>query len=262
MKITLHMMKILCVFCAVLPWGLSAGSAASRVAPSQGDASRQNLVVVELFTSQGCSSCPPADDVLAEFSRQGDILALSYSVDFWDYLGWKDTFAQPDCVIRQRKYNIALGKSGIYTPQMIIQGARDLIGSRRQVARQMVARMRADMAARKQAAPDINFASSGKMINLRIGALMTGGGPVATIWVIGYDHEKTVAIASGELKGQVRKYHNVVQAIKRIGSWMGKDTRLTLSPQDIGDRDYDGYALLLQTRETGPIIAAAKLTMN
>jgi len=248
-------MKILSVFYAVMFLTFSI----SRAASPDGNTSPQNLVVVELFTSQGCSSCPPADDVLAGFSRQADILALSYSVDFWDYLGWKDTFAQPDCVIRQRKYNVSLGKSGIYTPQMIIQGARDLVGSRQRIAKRVVARMRADMTAQQPATPDIIFTLSGNMIDLRIGPRRTGSDIRATIWVIGYDYEKTVTITGGELKGQIRKYHNVVQAIKRIGSWRGEDIRLTLSRQDIGERDYDGYALLLQTRETGPIIAAAKL---
>ncbi len=251
-------MKILSVFCAVifLTFGIS------RAESPDGKLSLQNPVVVELFTSQGCSSCPPADDVLAEFSRQKDILALSYSVDFWDYLGWKDTFAQPDCVIRQRKYNISLGKSGIYTPQMIIQGTHDLVGSRQQTAKRMVARMRADMTARQQATPDIIFTLAGNMIDLGISPRKTGSSPRATIWIIGYDYEKTVTITDGELKGQIKKYHNVVQAIKRIGSWRGKDIRLTLSRQDIGERDYDGYALLLQTGGTGPIIAAAKLKLN
>lgn len=255
MKMILPMVRILSIFCGAMLWTISAGTG-----PAHGESSDENIVVVELFTSQGCSSCPPADDVLAEFSEQDNVLALSYSVDYWNYLGWKDTLAMTDCTVRQQKYNISLGKNGIYTPQMIIQGNHDLIGSRRSLARQTVTQTRMNMQPRQR--PEISFDPSGNMINLTISPGADSPVTTATIWIIGYDYEKTVTITKGELSGQVRKYHNVVQAIKRIGSWTGGDTRLTLSRQDIGERDYDGYALLLQASETGPIIAAAKLSLE
>lgn len=110
------------------------------------------------------------------------------------------------------------------------------------------------------AGPEITFDLSGDMIDLRISAHEYETS--ATIWVIGYDYEKTINIKSGELGGQVRKYHNVVQAIKRIGSWMGEEIKLTLSKKDIGEDEYDAYALLLQAQETGPIITAAKLSLK
>jgi len=221
----------------------------------------QNLVVVELFTSQGCNSCPPADEVLADFSRQENILALSYNIDYWDYLGWKDTLGQPACTARQKKYNSIMGKSGVYTPQMIIQGSEDLIGSKANLADDMVARARKNITELQPADFKMSFAYMGEMIDLKINASADRGinEKDATIWIIGYDFEETVTIKSGELKGQTRKYHNVVKSIKRIGSWMGEEIKLTLSKKDLGEGVYDAYAVLLQHDDTGPIIAAARL---
>ncbi len=233
-------------------------------AENVGDGEQQPLAVVELFTSQGCNSCPPADKILADFSRDKNILALSYSVDYWNYLGWKDTLAQADCTIRQRKYNVALGKSGVYTPQMIIQGARELVGSRRGLAQRMIDDARRDIEKNSPDTPRVFFdpmaLSTGDMIDLKISAGVSR--KAATIWIIGYDHLKTVRIKGGELAGQTRSYHNVVQSIKRVGSWMGEEIRLTLSRKDIGAGQYDAYALLLQEGEVGPIIAAAKLSLK
>lgn len=251
MKIVLYIVRILSVFCLFLLFGTGISySEPERV-------ENQSIVVIELFTSQGCNLCPPADDILGEFSRQENVLALSYSVDYWNYLGWEDTLAMEDCTVRQKKYNLSLGKSGVYTPQMIIQGRYDVIGSKRDRVHEMVDRVRINNGKPQQASPEMSFDLSGDMIDLKIGTHDSDS--PATIWIIGYDYERTVSIKRGELGGQVRKYHNVVQAIKRIGSWTGEEIKLTLSRGDIGDGEYDAYALILQTRETGPIIAAVKL---
>ncbi len=253
MNIVLYIVRILSVLCIILLSAVKLSYAEPEMVSSGG----RNLVVVELFTSQGCNLCPPADKILTEFSRQENILALSYSVDYWNYLGWKDTLAKPECTDRQKKYNMSLGKNGVYTPQMIIQGDHDVIGSRRDLAQEMVSKARLHATEHKLDGLEITFDMTGDMIDLRISAREKER--QATIWVIGYDHERTVNIMGGELGGQIRKYHNVVQSIKRVGSWTGEDVKLTLSKQDIGDGAYDAYALLLQDEETGPIIAAAKL---
>ncbi len=215
------------------------------------------LIVVELFTSQGCSSCPPADEILAELSQQKNILALSYSVDYWNYLGWKDTLAQPDCSLRQKAYNKSLGLGGVYTPQMVVQGRRDVIGSRADLVAKFIDQ--AKITLQEVSAPEIIFMRRGDMMFLNISASALRNNAPATIWVIGYDFKKIVPIKKGELAGQVRTYHNVVRSIKRLGSWMGEETRLSLSPEDLGSGKYDAYAVLLQAQETGPIITAAKL---
>ncbi len=256
MKIVLHMFRILSFFCISL--FVTGYMSFSYADPAAETAPPQPLVVVELFTSQGCSSCPPADDLLARLSRRENILALGFSVDYWNYLGWKDTLARPDCTIRQKKYNKSLGKSGVYTPQMIIQGRRDVIGSRADMVQNILDRTQVELRV-QHPAPAIIFAATGDVIDLKIGPAVMADNTPATIWIIGYDFERTVNIRKGELAGQVRKYHNVVQSITHMGHWTGKEIRLTLSKDDMGDRQYDGYALILQNKETGPIITAAKL---
>lgn len=259
MKIALHIYRILWIFCISLYLGTS-------VSPSYGKTvTGTNLIVVELFTSQGCSACPPADMMIAGLKAETDILALSYAVDYWNYLGWTDTFAQPDCTIRQRKYNRVLGKSGVYTPQMIIQGQYDVVGSHKAQIRQIIRTSRKNQQEKAGTAPDISFDpfsvnSGGDMIELKISA--GAYGQMATIWIMGYDFVKKVHITGGELSGQQRSYHNVVTSIKRVGSWMGEEIKLTLSRDDIGMGQNDAYAVILQQGEHGPILAARKLVLE
>ncbi|WP_417624464.1 DUF1223 domain-containing protein [Paremcibacter congregatus] len=262
MNIVLQMFRILSVFCIVT---IFVGFASVLHAkPSSEALIEAPLVVVELFTSQGCASCPPADAILTELSQKDDILALSYFVDYWNYLGWEDTFAGKDCTIRQKKYSRALGKSGVYTPQMIVQGTSDIVGSRGKQIHEMVGSTRQKIALTAKDAPRITFDPMGDMIDLKVSAGKPSGSRPknATIWIIGYDYEKSVDIKWGEQGGNVRHYRNVVQSIKRIGSWMGEEIKLTLSKKDIGAVPYDAYAVILQEDETGPIVAAAKLTLK
>lgn len=219
------------------------------------DSSVADIIVVELFTSQGCNSCPPADDILADLAKQDNILALSYSVDYWNYMGWEDTLAQPDCTLRQKNYNRALGKSGVYTPQMIIQGKFAVIGSREKLIHETMVQAKAG----QKTPPSLSFVAVGDNIQIEVGENRSEKRPQATIWVIGYDYAKKVHIKSGELSGQVRTYHNVVQAIKKIGHWTGAEMKISLSPSDIEYGQYDDFAVLLQYSDAGPIIAAAKL---
>lgn len=249
---------MLSIFCLMTLFSITAAPAHAF---SNGDENAAGgLVVLELFTSQGCNSCPPADDILAAYSRRDNILALSFSVDYWNYLGWKDTLAQPDCTERQKKYNAALGKSGVYTPQLIIQGAQEVVGSKKERIDAIVTATFHELKNRRQTAPRISFAPVDDMIELWIGAGENAEN--ATIWIIGYDFEKTVKIRGGELKGQVRSYHNVVRSIKRVGSWMGQEIKLTLSEDDLGGGGHDAYALLLQQGEVGPILTAARLHLK
>lgn len=258
MNIVLHMGRFLSLFCIAAFFSVYASNVHAWA--SVGKKDLKPLVVVELFTSQGCASCPPADKILSELNQQSDILALSYFVDYWNYLGWEDTFAQKGCTIRQKKYSRALGKSGVYTPQMVVQGTSDIVGSRKAQVQEMVDSARQKAVKKAKDAPKITFDPMGDMIDLKVSAGPHGKN--ATIWIIGYDYEKTVDIKWGEQGGNRRRYHNVVQSIKRIGSWMGEEIKLTLSKKDIGAVPYDAYAVILQEDETGPIVAAAKLTLK
>ena len=214
------------------------------------------LSVVELFTSQGCSSCPPADDLLRDLSKEENILALSFSVDYWNYLGWKDIFARPEFTERQKNYNRILSRGEVYTPQMIINGRSAVVGSRRDlVAQQLTTQQEFPING-----PEISLYYQDDMINLTI-----GGGTVkepATIWMVAYDSQRSVRIKSGELAGQTRHYSNVVRGLTQIGNWTGREVMLSLDPAKITAETCDNYAVLVQEQGTGTILSAARILLT
>jgi hypothetical protein len=205
-------------------------------------------VVVELFTSQGCSSCPPADALLGTFAGRDDIIALTFNVDYWDYIGWKDTLADPDFAERQRGYVAAMGARRVYTPQMVIDGSVDVVGS----DRSGLLRAIAEQAATPPALPVRLTRESGKVV-LRIGDGQVARG--ATIWLMQYDNRQDVAIGRGENGGRTITYSNVVRELRKIGEWMGETVELTLG--DGGG--HDGCVVLVQVGSHGPVIGVARL---
>ena len=214
-------------------------------------------VVVELFTSQGCNSCPPADVVLADLTGRLDVITLSYHVNYWDYLGWKDTFATPQTTQRQRDYAKFLNERTIYTPQIVIGGKTHTIGSRKD-----------EVMAGVSAAAQAHAAKAGKMplvalekrpdgkLMLRIAAGKARD--VAVILVL-YDTRREVAIERGENRGKTFTYHNVVRDIRTLASWNGQVLEMELDPQDLWRDGRDGCAVLLQDTRSGQIIAANRL---
>ena len=202
--------------------------------------------VVELFQSQGCSSCPPAIANINAIAPRSDILALTFAVTYWDQLGWKDTFARPEFTGRQWDYAHAGGRAQVATPQTIVNGrvvtnggdARGLVASIRQADR----------------------GTSGPSIALVGGKIAIGPGPAvkpATVWLVRYDPRPlAVPIKAGENGGRTLVHRNVVKSIEPIGMWRGKPLRLTAPPSpDPNLRT----AALIQAGKGGPIIAAARL---
>src|SRR5262245_43951656 len=161
--------------------------------------------VVELFTGQGCSSCPAADRILGELAREGRVIALSVPVDYWDYLGWKDTLAQHAHSLRQRGYAGGRGDRQVYTPQVVVNGAAQVIGSDRT----------AIDAACKQAAPSlpVSLARKGDAIEIDVGP---GQGAPATVWLLTVARATPVAIGRGENQGRTITYSNVVRSWQRV----------------------------------------------
>jgi hypothetical protein len=208
-----------------------------------------SVVVVELYTSQGCSSCPPADEVLAQLSGRDDVVALSLHVDYWDYLGWRDTFAQRQFALRQVAYRDAWRKSVVYTPQMIVQGRDDIVGSR-------AGDLAAAIAAARQVEPPVKVTieRQGGMLKCRIepGAART----VGIVWIAKYTLSATVEIDRGENAGRTITYMNVVNSLNRIGSWAGIEPEEVAMPQP---EPGEGVAIWIQAGEAGPILAAAKI---
>jgi hypothetical protein len=219
------------------------------VLPGQVAHAQERAVVVELFTSQGCNTCPPADAVLAELSGRDDLIALSLHVDYWDYLGWRDTFAQRRFTQRQVAYRDAWQKSVVYTPQMVIHGRRDVAATRTGEIDAAI-----DAARSGDAPVSLAILDQGGMLKCRI---EPGPEPVTgTVWIAKYSLRTTVDIGRGENAGRTLTYANVVRSLNRIGDWSGAEPEEVAMPQpDPGE----GVAVWIQAGESGPIFAAAKI---
>src|SRR3954463_4549123 len=212
--------------------------------------------VVELFTSQGCSPRPPPDRVLNELAREPDVIALSLPVDYWDYLGWKDTLASPAFSARQRAYSNARGDRQGVTPQMIVNGKISCVGSdRAQIGRSM---------ARASAGGDrlpvrIELAENGPMLTIDVGRAE----PPASgeVWVLPVMKAREVSIGRGENRGRSVTYANVVRGMTRAGYWSGAPARLEVPLKKARHGEADSYVVLLQEgdpEKPGSILGAAK----
>lgn len=210
-----------------------------------------NPVVVELFTSQGCSSCPPADRMLGELTGRADVLPLSLHVDYWDYIGWADTFASPDHTARQKGYAAAAGSTVIYTPQTIIGGRDHVVGYRPMSV--------ADLIAAHAAKPDpiavtVRAGAAGGFV---VRAVPVERLPAARIDVhlVAYSPHEVVEIARGENAGRRSSHHNVVRGWAVVAEWNGQG----VFEREIAPESGLPHAVLFQTRGHGPILAAARL---
>ncbi len=230
-------------------------AAALSVTAARAGAPARPAVVVELFTSQGCSSCPPADAYLGELAKQPDILALSMHIDYWNGLGWPDPYSNAEVTARQRAYARALGGHYVYTPEMIVAGRKDAVGSERAT----VARLIATARAKAGGGPDVSLSEAGGKLTVSVGAAPFKG--QATVWWVAFDNGHTTKVRAGENGGRTLSYVNVVRDLRAIGSWSGEATRITV---DIADELREGYqncAILVQADGTGPILAAAAIPM-
>jgi len=208
-------------------------------------------VVLELFTSQGCSSCPPADALLGRLADRKDVLALSLPVTYWDMLGWKDTLASEANTRRQKAYAQTMGRGGIYTPQMIVDGTSDVVGGREaQVESAIVARI-ADM----RAVP-VTLSATPATLHIAIGAGAERNGDEATIWLFHILSRTIVHIASGENEGRSIGYRNIVRDVKSIGVWKGQALSLDLPRSDMISAPHDAEAVLVQDGGYGRVIGA------
>ena len=215
-------------------------------------------VVVELFTSQGCSSCPPADAYLGELARRGDILALGFHVDYWNYIGWTDPYSLTLATQRQRGYAGAMSLDSVYTPQMVINGATQAVGSDREAVGVLIGAATAHPA--PQPSLTIMRNADGGLA-IQIGGEPNeadAGGKSATVWLATYDSEHTTVVGKGENGGRTLKDYQVVRSFIGIGSWTGAPLDIAVEAKDVA-LGTGGTAVLLQTNGVGPIIAAAAL---
>lgn len=233
--------------------------ALSPLVPTKGHAG-EITTVVELYTSQGCSSCPPADALFEDYVKRKDVLALTMPVDYWDYLGWKDTYAKRAFSTRQRLYAQKRGDGQVYTPQVVVNGMAHAVGSRRAQIEQAIAKTHATLANRR-----INASLTRKGDDLIIEAKESGASANAPakcrVWLARIQKEGKVRIRRGENGGRNLKYFNIVRQMSPIGTWMGKDMVIRL-PAYSGDAQTDAIAVIFQDGMAGPIVGAAKLTMR
>lgn len=208
-------------------------------------------VVVELFTSQGCSSCPPADAYLGELAKEPGVIALAFHVDYWDYIGWKDPFAKRWSTERQRTYTAALGNRYLYTPEMVIDGRRDAPGTERSAISQLI---------NAEGAGDKILLTVTEQSDDRYMVKIPGSknrGP-ATVWLVFFDREHITPVARGENEGRTLHDFNVVRELRKLGRYTGKAVDI---PVQIALRPENGCAILLQADHEagdgqGPILGA------
>ncbi|MCT8160065.1 DUF1223 domain-containing protein [Pseudoruegeria sp. SHC-113] len=207
------------------------------------------LVVIELYTSQGCSSCPPADALLSELAKRDDVLPLALHVDYWDYIGWKDIFANPAHTARQKAYARAAGQRMVYTPQMVIDGAEHVVGNKPEEVDALIQLHAEDRS-------DITLAAqrSGAAISIRAEAGAGHGGDLV-VQLVRYMPDATVEIGRGENAGRKLTYSNIVTSWMPIAKWDGR-TPFALEAQAEGE---DRAAVIIQRAGHGEILAAVRL---
>lgn len=231
--------SVILAFCASTP----AGSA-----PSSGPRG-----VIELFTSQGCSSCPPADRLLSDFAKAPDVIALSFPVDYWDYIGWKDTLADAAFTARQKAYAAQRGDAQVYTPQAVIDGVTHVIGSDRMEISGALTSLAQQPGI---LSVPVHLAVTNGHVAIDVGAASPEGTRKAAVWLLDTIPSKTVTIGRGENAGRSLTYTNVVRKISKLGDWTGAPAHFEIASR----LNEGGYVVLLQAGEPGPgpILGAAK----
>ena len=247
---------ILLCFAASLAFVFSAERAARADSGAR-------LVVVELYTSQGCSSCPAADAFLGELiEMRDDILGLEFHVDYWDNLGWKDRFSSAESTARQRAYAKTLGLTYVYTPQMVINGSANEVGSDK------MAVIAAVESAHKSNAVHLDIAvaaSDAGGVDISIPAAVAGvtGGAPATVWLVNFDRHFVTDVTAGENNGREMNNNHVVRSHEAIGTWTGEALNFSIgSDQLAGAESSDGCAVIVQFGKHGAIIGAASLWLD
>jgi hypothetical protein len=227
---------------AALSW-IQAGQAAERP------------TVVELFTSQGCYSCPPAEAFLRELAKRPDIIALEFHVDYWDELvygaagKWKDPFSSPMATARQRQYAAVFGTGRVYTPQMVVDGRTEGVGSHRSEINAAIAAA----SAKAEEAVGISVAA-GEDGSLGIAVDGPSVGK-ATLWLVQFDRSHTTEVLAGENKGKRLSSSNVVRELRRLADWTGGRLEISVEARQLDAAD--SCAVLLQSPRQGPILQAA-----
>jgi hypothetical protein len=228
---------------AMIRFPVTSSFALACLALFLGDARAEPRAVIELFTSQACSSCPPADKLLEEYARDPSIVALSLPINYWDYLGWKDTLALNTHTIRQRAYAKVRGDRQVYTPQAVINGIVHALGSDK------AAIERAIRQTYERTAPlslTVHLSMSGDTMTIRVPAAADNRG-AAEIWLCPVKKAVAVAISRGENQGRMVTYTNVVRRWIKLGEWSGKAETFNVPIKDVQTGNIDAAAVVVQS---------------
>lgn len=210
--------------------------------------------VVELFTSQGCSSCPPADILLQQYVQDPKVIALSYSVDYWDYLGWKDTYGSPKNSTRQRNYARARGDGSVYTPQAIVNGLEhmngasqykintNIKGTKKKLASQLVHLNVTDEGSEKVRVWSRDKAAKG-----------------AVLWMVWVKDKADVAIRRGENRGRTIAYHNIVLGVEKVADFGQEGVDFTVARMKLQPKDGKHCIFIAQVGASGPVLGAIEI---
>ena len=215
----------------------------------------ETRAVLELFTSQGCSSCPPADKLLGELIRDPSLVAFSLNVDYWDSLGWKDTLADPRNSERQRAYSRVRGERGVYTPQLVINGTAHVVGSDKAALQRALASARGALPVPVRVA-----VSDGKL-----SVDLPSGKGAGEVWVYGLAKEVSIAVARGENRGRTVTYHNVARRWQKVGDWKGKAANWNVPVSRLAVEGVDTAAVVVQSGNVdnpGAMLGAALASLR
>ena len=223
---------------AVVVACLSAASYSAAQAETRG--------VIELFTSQGCSSCPAADKLMGELAKDPTLVSISLPINYWDYLGWKDTLADPRNTARQRGYSKVRGDRQVYTPQAVVDGSMHVVGSDRGAIDKAIEKS-------KQKSGTLSLPVTLKMVDGGLIIAVPDGNEAhgaVEVWICGISRAVTVAIKRGENRGKTITYHNVARHWLKLEGWTGKAHTWTVPLHDLGGEGVDSAAVMVQTGTT------------
>jgi hypothetical protein len=236
---------------------LLIGGAAAIVASQAGEtdarAAAEGPWAIELFTSQGCNSCPPADAFLGRLAKRPDIVALSFHVDYWDYIGWKDPFASRETTERQRAYARVLKQRYVYTPEMVVDGIGHDTGREPNPINALLSK--AQSLSPQRATPELSRTAGGPL-TIKLDAFTLQGGPADVTLAI-YDRRNNTPVASGENQGRTLENFNIVRQLEVISRWDGSPASWTIAADRI--QPTQGAAVLVQRADHGPMIGCNKL---
>jgi hypothetical protein len=198
--------------------------------------------VVELFTSQGCSSCPPADNILGELARDPSVIAVSMPIDYWDYLGWKDTLADSRFTARQKAYSQVRGDREVYTPQVVVNGSVHAVGSDRAAIDNAI-----DVTNKAEGVMSlpVTLTQSGKQITVSVSP--SGKTPRhGEVWICSIAKSVPISIGRGENGGRQVTYYNVVRSLLKVGDWNGDSGTWTIPLENISREGVDAAMVYVQ----------------